>query len=575
MDENEDPTSGGLWSRHDYYLRSVRSDLVDAWKAIGFRGGCVALLVGLPKGSKQHTKMRIEATGGPGGLIDLVALPRRVDALLDAADHDPLRAAAATVPERRTQLEDELRGRAVAEAIQGLPGNAHWTFFGSRSVQSDGLETRLVVGVEAEALGAVPQLPSDGPRRRDPVSSLVHALVEEALHRAWVAVLAPSDGDRVRPLGVARSELIRAAATRLLRAAFPGAGLLALEPDELLQAVSALPYEGRSGLGALVIANREDVHVDLQLETPIDLGRSRVVRKLIEVCDAETALLVSSRGQIYGLGRAATNHDDSVLSIRFIERGMWDLDSDDQTVLSVRNGRMRLPVLPLDIEQLKDVIARQLPGADIPQLVELALAAARHQHGAMLVISDDAAEEARRLDPQSLVVRPQQLSPALLASLTSMDGGVMVDIQGRCHAVGVILDGQAAGHGDAARGSRFHNALRYLGNHPRSVVIVYSSDGGIDILPSLRPRIARTAVSEAVRRYIDAIEANPPAFGPVFELRDRVVELSFYLSGEQCHDVNAATAQLKGLSADRRHYLLDMPDLHPNELMDDSYWLAT
>lgn len=71
-------------------------------------------------------------------------------------------------------------------------------------------------------------------------------------------------------------------------------------------------------------------------------------------------------------------------------------------------------------------------------------------------------------------IDPVPLSPALLTQLTDMDGAVLVDKLGQCHAIGVILDGQARGKGEPSRGSRFNNAIRYLDSDPpASIVVVY------------------------------------------------------------------------------------------------------
>jgi hypothetical protein len=77
------------------------------------------------------------------------------------------------------------------------------------------------------------------------------------------------------------------------------------------------------------------------------------------------------------------------------------------------------------------------------------------------------------------------LPPITLDHLTNMDGGVLVDPQGRCHAIAVILDGLAGKKiGTPARGSRYNNSVRYLAgkNVPPTIVLCYSSDGDIKIL---------------------------------------------------------------------------------------------
>ncbi|MEU8034000.1 hypothetical protein AB0C13_36285, partial [Streptomyces sp. NPDC049099] len=143
-----------------------------------------------------------------------------------------------------------------------------------------------------------------------------------------------------------------------------------------------------------------------------------------------------------------------------------------------------LPAPTIDLARLRETITSNLPGAKVGTLVDLATAASQHRHGAMLIISSAAETEAQRLAPQATQIQPFPLDPKLLDHLTNMDGGVLVDPQGRCYAIGVILDGAARENGDPARGSRLNNAIRYLSSGaPSAVVLCYSSDGDITILP--------------------------------------------------------------------------------------------
>ncbi|MGH8546002.1 MAG: diadenylate cyclase [Gammaproteobacteria bacterium] len=228
----------------------------------------------------------------------------------------------------------------------------------------------------------------------------------------------------------------------------------------------------------------------------------------------------------------------------------------------------------LDVALFQDLVDRLLPGASSKALLDLAKAAEQNEHGAMLVISSDAAGEAERLSPQSWAVEPVPLSPELLRQLTSMDGAVLVDPQGRCHAIGVILDGRAAGHGDPARGSRFNNAVRYLDTEPPpAVVVVYSADGSIDILPWLHPRVERERVELAVQRYLELAAERPPRLEDIYRARDTVKAFRFYLSEAQCRDVNLTQEALNNWRYNDHRTMINDGDLTPDPRMNDSYWI--
>jgi hypothetical protein len=154
-----------------------------------------------------------------------------------------------------------------------------------------------------------------------------------------------------------------------------------------------------------------------------------------------------------------------------------------------------------------------------------------------------------------------------------MDGGVLVDEQGYCHAIGVILDGRACGGENPARGSRFNNAVRYLESPaPLAVVVVYSADGGIDILPRLRPRVRQTTVQHAVKRYLSL--ATPGQHQPGrSDAWDQVKRLRFYLSDDQCRVANEARAALDRWDQEQGHLRIIEQPLTPDPEMNEMYWL--
>src|SRR3546814_14995617 len=80
----------------------------------------------------------------------------------------------------------------------------------------------------------------------------------------------------------------------------------------------------------------------------------------------------------------------------------------------------------------------------------------------MIVIAEDAESEALRLDAQGTNIQPAQLSVELLRQASAIDGSILMDPQGYCHAIGVILDGHANDQCTPSRGSRFNSAVRYV-----------------------------------------------------------------------------------------------------------------
>ena len=128
------------------------------------------------------------------------------------------------------------------------------------------------------------------------------------------------------------------------------------------------------------------------------------------------------------------------------------------------------------------------------------------QHGAVLIFGDKdfiQAETQRCVDeglcgirfsvPHKLI-NGNKISP-ILYQFASIDGALLVDLDGYCHACGVILDGRRVSAGDPARGARFNSTKVYTEtildyykekgitfNYPIAS-IVKSEDGMLDIFP--------------------------------------------------------------------------------------------
>ena len=82
-----------------------------------------------------------------------------------------------------------------------------------------------------------------------------------------------------------------------------------------------------------------------------------------------------------------------------------------------------------------------------------------------------------------MAVEPFALTPELIKLVTTIDGAVLVDLGGTCHAIGVILDGLASDKCTSARGARYNSGVRYAYQQPDRVVVVKSEDGMVDVLP--------------------------------------------------------------------------------------------
>jgi hypothetical protein len=369
-------------------------------------------------------------------------------------------------------------------------------------------------------------VPSDP--RSPAVRSIIHAIIFELLEQAHRELCIPDAGHvGVGGFSYDAPEIALRAVRRMLRTALHLAGYdFGSQAVPQLQAFVSLLYEGRPNGGRLVIAPEGDpaVTVEVGLADPVPLRDKRHLRKLLEPTGAGMAQLMRDR-DVYGLGTitdADTSSPGKISEITIGSSGTWHLSQAATRVLTVQDALPKLPHPQLDYSLLEDTITRTLQGADLSRLKDLASAASRNRHGAMLIISSDAEAEASRLAPQATKTVPRPLAPQAMQQLTNMDGGVLIDPHGHCHAIGVILDGTAAGNGDPARGSRYNNAVRYLSsNSPPAVVLSCSSDGDITILPTLKPRRRQaeieTALAGAGEVDVQAAAGGADAGGSIVE----------------------------------------------------------
>lgn len=567
-----------MWSYQPHFRTSVEVAVELAFKEIGFDGRVHVLLVGFDSTGQQEYPICIEPEEGPFSPTDLERVAARADELYT---QNPERNVIHTHPIAQKDFHESLhasmRSKALEEALKEAPAGQRYTFFSSRAARIGDYDVHVVIGIDNESLATVPQLWTEERNRMTITPSLVHAVIFGILIRARRALYIPDAGKGIGVLGAETTEINRTAAARLVLSVLYCAGyLFGGSIGDLLSTISALPYEGRAGSGRIILGKTEHpaISVRMRFRDPIDFDDTRAVRKLIEASAGSDDLL-SDGEHVIGFGSIDDNYDalsESVFTATFMQRGTWELSHDDRRLLRVQDGIPRLPKPPLNISYFQDLVQRRIPGADIPRLTELVLAASKNKHGAMLIISSDAPGEAARLTPQAWAVEPVHLSDERLPQLAEMDGGILIDANGRCHAVGVILDGIACGDENPARGSRYNNAVRYLkGSPPAAVVAVYSADGSIDVLPILRDRVKRSDVEAAVDEFVEMASQN--SLQGRSEARKRVDQLSFYMTSEQCQRVNDAQAIVDSWYEDRDYIRPVYPDIAPNPEMNDSYWL--
>ena len=407
-------------------------------------------------------------------------------------------------------------------------------------------------------------------------ASLIHAAFARVLDEAHDELLRP-DPSRFLLRSRSTAEIARQAAGSFMSTpiiALKNRGSGGSELFDRFNMISSLMYEGARGTGRLLLTNPDSGSVDLTLAfaEPVPFREPRWARKTLEMASGQTSLVADCE-KIFGLGQLASGVNpwttQDVFQIEFLDHYHWHLACGEEVMLISRYGTPSLQQETFPRERLTDTYQRLFPGArpsDLSRFLELFRVAVNAGHGSTLVTAQDAEEEAQRLQRQGARVTPTRLTPELFRQVSSIDGAILVDPRGVCHAVGVILDGSARPECTPARGSRYNSSIRYVYScdTPRLAVVV-SDDRTVDVVPLLHPRIK----SSAVRKAIDELESSSK--DDYHESINWLNRHRFYLDQGQCDRINAALGRIGCEPLEVGEIQIRWDDFVPDPAFDETY----
>ena len=534
-----------MWSFQGTFRITVELAIRDVLSHIGLQtnGKVKVLLIGFATEENPRHDICIEPEDGPLSVGDLRSINSRTTEVFQADPESQLIVSHPRVREnRRRQLFLRSRAHSIGEAIQDSGKFEGLSFFVSNSVPVGGYDVHTCVGIPYDSLLSVPSF--NNPKKDEYYGqhievSLVQAIIRTCLDRADSALYLPNPGEGFNVLGDP-IDIVRSSAERFAQGI---AFALTSEPNDLFKLANgftSLTYERSGSRGHLVVTNRDNLVNKLKVtfEIPIRLNETRGVRKILELTDETKTLLTDGRS-VYGLGECTSAPDVAKITIN--GHASWSLSIDDTALMKVSYEHATLPKQILDKDFFRDIAKRTVGAVEVERIWEIFQCALGDDHGTTLVVSADPVSEIKRLSQEALPIKPEYLDHKDVARLGRVDGAIVLGPDGRCYAFGVILDGLATSSGDRARGSRFNSSVRYQKTTEiGTMVIVISDDGTVDLIPSLRHRVQRQEVEEAVRDFCvySGIEGND---GEEWSRRNNRVEgLSFYLNEEQCDRVNQA-----------------------------------
>lgn len=252
--------------------------------------------------------------------------------------------------------------------------------------------------------------------------------------------------------------------------------------------ISNLKYEGAESVGSVVISQGKFYFGgdNLHFKNYFGINNHRKVRKLLEITDKET-MLVTNSDEIFGVAKLSNDELSQMFSIEFMGSGKWCLKYGNTVLMDIEFGVPGL-VKKDNTNRLKTKYI-DLFGwheENFNEINKLVNVLNSQKNGSMLVIMDDPGEESTRLKSQAFEIIEQKISSEQIKLISAIDGAILMNPQGVCYAIGVILDGTASTNGDSSRGSRYNSAIRYkeyMVNQKRKnvLIIIVSEDGMCNI----------------------------------------------------------------------------------------------
>lgn len=539
-----------MWGYQHHFRRHLELALDQSLTSIGLRLAPLALLIGFEEVPGGHPIcVEPENIGVEQGVFANctaegdAAYERHEDrriVMTDGRLHDRF----------HSNLRDKCRAGAIANALNSDERHSLRRWFTGPSASVGRYRVYPTIGVLRNRWDALPSLTRrDRDHHTEMFLSLQEAVVREILPSASFALSVSNEPQGLRHND--QDEIVRRAANTFVdnvvyfKGDFMGGNLVSA-----MNAVAAQPYEGRTGVGTMLLAAESDYSLELRFENPIRLAQTRAVRKALEMTDTSLHLVTDGRLAL-GLGALSENYapeHEAAFFLRVIGRGSWELEHAGSPLLAVSDGHATVPRERLSRSAFEDAVERLFGHeGDVEQLWGLALAASRQAHGTMLVVHRQAGAEAVRLSPPAMRVDPCFLTESALLGVSAIDGAIVVDPTGRCHAVGVILDGRATpGLGDASRGARFNSAHRYLAEAGREcLIIIVSEDGMINLIPELPRRVKKSYVEDVLSTVEALSRAEPVDFEAFHKREEHLRSLAFYLNPEECARANSARERVE------------------------------
>lgn len=539
-----------------------------------------SLLVGVrTPGSKNRNAVCIEPEDGRWPLSAFAGIEDAVEAI--NANHDLQNMFYGDEPSNRDK-PDVMRRDSVRTAVLNAldefdRASGMMSFYGTPH-RVDDFHVVPIIQVPSSLFQKYPPLERLPKGRHGTASgpwSFIHSAIATILAAVSGELKLPEPGRHFALSMTNAEEIARTAATRFMYG--PGNAIseyyCSTDLFARLNLVSSLLYEGAQGVGRLLFANPRtaDINLTLAFNDPVPLSEPRWARKVLQIAGTDTVLVADSE-RIYGLGQlgaASASDVQDVFTVDFLDHYTWELSCEEIPLLRSHYGLPSLPKPLFEKVLFVTNLERLFPDADESdreRLWALLNAAGNQKSGSMIVIASDAAEEGKRLKAQGTSVSPVPMSVELFRQASRIDGSILLDPHGNCHAIGVILDGAANSECTPSRGSRFNSAVRYVHRAPaQRLAVVVSDDRTVDIFPVLRPNVSRLLLEQQINELVAANSEN------YHKAMNWLSARRFYLNARQCTQINDAISRIRKLPHEGGEIRYFVGEFAPDPNFNDTY----
>lgn len=196
---------------------------------------------------------------------------------------------------------------------------------------------------------------------------------------------------------------------------------------------------------------------------------------------------MNNQAEVFAIGKMNEQPCCNYYMVHFVDFLEWKFYINGREYLSYSNMIPSFPEMAQGISQ-KDIelLTETFGKSNLDKLKKIIDSATIQQHGTMIVFTENAKEEAKRLNASGILIEPTILSEELVKAATSIDGALICDEKGTCYAIGIILDGKAINVADSSRGARYNSALRYVekqkSRNKNTFIVVVSEDKYVDCI---------------------------------------------------------------------------------------------